>query len=281
MPPDYFEYFSTPIPDYLLNSPVGQSMTQTGQNVVEMYNLSREELDAFALRSHQKLAAAYDAGFYKDEVVPLEVEQAVFDENGVWIQEEKGPMILFDEDECLRRDTSMEKLAKLKPVAGIVSWGDKSLEITAGNSCLRNAGVTATLIMSEEMAIKLRLEPMARIIRFGNGGVKQQIMRMGPVVSTKKALKRYGLEPDQIDRVEFNEAFACQVIASLREIGIPEERVNVNGGSCGIGHPIGATGSRLVMTVCRELRNSGKRYGMCTQCCGHGEGATTIFERMD
>ena len=135
--------------------------------------------------------------------------------------------------------------------------------------------------MSEEKAIKLGLEPLARIIAFGNGGVKQQIMGMGPVVSSKKALKHAGLTPDQIDRVEFNEAFACQVITSIREIGIPEEKVNVNGGSLGIGHPIGATGCRLAMTVCKELRRSNTRHGLITQCIGPGQGATTIFERMD
>lgn len=278
---DHFDYFSVPIPDFILDSPASASMVQTAQNVIEMYDLSREEMDAFSMRSHHKLAAAYEAGFYKDEVIPLEVEQPVFDENGVWAEEEKGPMIAFDVDECLRPGTNMEALAKLKPVAGIVSYGHRPLEVTAGNSCPRNSGATAVLIMSEEMAIKLGLEPLARIIALGNGGVKQQIMGMGPVVSSKKALKHAGLVPDQIDRVEFNEAFACQVITSIKEIGIPEERVNVNGGSLGIGHPIGATGCRLAMTVCKELRRSNSRYGLITQCIGPGQGATTIFERMD
>jgi acetyl-CoA acyltransferase len=278
---DHFDYFSTPIPDFILDSPANASMVQTAQNVIEMYNLSREEMDAFAVRSHKKLAAAYEAGFYKNEVLPLEVEQAVFDDKGLWLEDEKGPMVTFDMDEGLRPNTNMEVLAKLKPVAGVVSYGNRPLEITAGNSCGRNVGATAILIMAEEMAIKLGLEPLARIIGIGNGGVKQQIMGMGPVVSTKKALKHAGLEPDQIDRVEFNEAFACQVITSLKELGIPEEKVNVNGGSLGIGHPIGATGARLMFTVCKELRNSNKRYGLCTQCVGTGQGATTIFERMD
>jgi acetyl-CoA acetyltransferase family protein len=278
---DHFKYFSTPIPDFILDSPANASMVQTAQNVIEMYNLSREEMDAFSMRSHQKLAAAYQAGFYKNEVLPLEIEQPIFDEKGVWLEKEKGPMVTFDVDECLRPNTNMETLAKLKPVAGIVSYGNRPLDVTAGNSCGRNVGATAVLLMSEEMAIKLGLEPLARIIGLGNGGVKQQIMGMGPVVSTKKALKHAGLEADQIDRVEFNEAFACQVITSLKEIGIPEDKVNVNGGSLGIGHPIGATGARLIMTICKELRNSNKRYGLCTQCVGTGQGATTIFERMD
>jgi len=135
--------------------------------------------------------------------------------------------------------------------------------------------------MSEEMALKLRLEPLARIIGWGNGGVKQQIMGMGPVVAIKKALRHAGLTIDQIDRIEFNEAFACQVITSLKELGISEDIVNVNGGSLGIGHPIGATGNRLVFTVAKELRRSGKRYGLATQCIGGGQGATTILEALN
>jgi acetyl-CoA acetyltransferase family protein len=175
----------------------------------------------------------------------------------------------------------MEGLAKLPPVRGIVSYGGIDLRITAGNSCPTNTGASAVLIMSEEMALKMGQEFLARIIGWGNGGVKQQIMGIGPIVSTKKALKHAGLSPDQIDRVEFNEAFAAQVIPTLKEVGIPESKVNVNGGSIGIGHPIGATGARLIMTVCKELKRSNKRYGLCTQCVGPGQGATTIFENPD
>jgi acetyl-CoA acetyltransferase family protein len=278
---DHFNYFSVPIPDHILDSSPMASMVQTAQNVVEMYNMTREELDAFAVRSHKKLAAAYEKGVYKDEIIPLEIEEPVFDENRQWVESAKGPMILFDRDECLRPETSREGLAKLAPVSGIVSYGGQELRITAGNSCPTNSGASAALLMSEEMAIKLGLEPLARIIGWGNGGVKQQIMGLGPVVATKKALKHAGITADQVDRVEFNEAFACQVIASLKEFGIPEEKVNVNGGSLGIGHPIGATGARLVFTVAKELRRSGKRYGVATQCIGGGQGATTILEALN
>lgn len=278
---DHFEYFSVPIPDTILDSPAMASMVQTAQNVVEMYDLSREEMDAFSMRSQHKLAAANDAGLYKDEVMALEVEDPVFDDEGNWADEEKGPMIIFDRDESIRPNTSMEGLAKLKPVGGIVSHGGQELRITAGNSCPTNSGVAVLLVMSEEKAIELGLEPLARIIGWGNGGVKQQIMGMGPVVATKKALRHAGLEPGQIDRVEFNEAFAAQVIPTLKEVGIPEEKTNVNGGSIGIGHPIGATGARMAMTLCKELRRSGKRYGLITQCIGAGQGATTVFENVD
>jgi acetyl-CoA acyltransferase len=281
MAPDHYEYFSVPIPDWVLDSPPWASMVQTAQNVVEMYNLSREELDAFAMRSQHKLAAAYKKGTYKDEIVPIEVEDPVFDENGNWVEGEIGQKIVFDQDESLRGNTSMEGLAKLPPVRGIVSYGNIDLRITAGNSCPTNSGVASVLVMAEEKALKLGLDPLARLVGWGNGGVKQQIMGIGPVVSTKKALRHAGLSPDQIDRVEFNEAFAAQVIPTLKEVGIPEERVNVNGGSIGIGHPIGATGCRLVTTLCHELKRSGKRYGLITQCIGAGQGATTIFEGMD
>jgi len=280
MDANHFDYFSVPIPDYILDSP-NASMTQSGQNVCEMYDQTREEIDAFSMRSQHKLAKAYDAGIYKDEVIPVEVEAPVFDENGLWVPDEIGPMVTLDRDEGLRPNTTMEGLAALPPVRGIVSYKGGPLLITAGNSCPRNAGVTTQLIMSEEKALELGIDYLARVIGWGNGGCKQQIMGVGPVVSTVKALKHAGLEMGQIDRVEFNEAFACQVVASMQELDMPEEIVNVNGGSIGIGHPICATGNRLWMTVCKELKRSNKRYGLATQCCGDGEGMTVIFENPD
>ncbi len=281
MSENYAEYFKTPIPDYLLDVKELNTMVQTAQNVTEMYDLTREELDEFAMKSQKRLAAAYDEGIYKDEVMPLEVEDPVFDDDGNWVQEEIGPKIILDRDESVRGNTTMEGLAKLGPVRGIKSYGGKELRITAGNSCPTNSGIAVLMLMSEEKALKLGLEPLARIIAWGNAGVKQCLMGIGPVPSTIKALKHAGLEPDQIDRVEFNEAFACQVIASLREFAIPADSVNVNGGSIGIGHPIGATGARLLLTVAKELRRSGKKYGMATQCIGGGQGATTILEALD
>ena len=281
MPDNYSEFFKTPIPEYLLDVKEWNSMVQTAQNVAEMYDISREELDEFSMKSQQRLAAANDEGIYKDEVMPLEVEDPVFDENGNWNQDEVGSKVILDRDESVRGNTTLEGLAKLNPVRGIKSYGDKELVITAGNSCPTNSGISVVLLMAEEKALDLGLEPLARIVGWGNAGVKQYLMGIGPVPSTIKALKHAGLEPDQIDRVEFNEAFACQVIASLKELGIPADRVNVNGGSIGIGHPIGATGGRLLLTVAKELRRSGKRYGLATQCIGAGQGATTILEAID
>ena len=277
---DHDKYFSVPIPDEILDSPALQPMPQTAQNVVDMYNLTREELDAYAVRSHKKLAAAYAAGIYKDEVIPIEVEKPVFDEKKAWVPEEKGPMVLFDQDECLRLDASMETMAKLGPIKGLVSYCNRPVHITAGNSCPTNSGASAVLVMAEDVAIQLGLTPLARIVGMAAGGVKGQLMGLGPIPATHKAMRHAGLTADQIDRVEFNEAFAAQVIPSLKELGIPEEKVNVNGGSLGIGHALGATGARLVMTVAKELRRSGKRYGLATQCIGAGQGISTILEAM-
>jgi|DewCreStandDraft_1066081.scaffolds.fasta_scaffold00312_26 acetyl-CoA acyltransferase len=281
LPPDWFEYFSRPIPDYILDSPPLASMVQTAQNVAEMYELTREQLDEFAVQSHRKAVAAYERGVYKDEIIPLEIETPVFDDQGNWLENEHGPMIVFDRDECIRPGTNIEALSQLKPVAGIKSYGGKELVITAGNSCPTNDGFSAVLLMSEEKALELGLEPLARIIGFGVAGVKQQVMGIGPVVSTRKALKHAGITAEQIDRVEFNEAFAAQVIPSCAELGIPLEKVNVNGGSLAIGHPLGATGARLVLTVAHELRRSGTKYGLATQCIGAGMGISTIIESLD
>jgi len=278
---DHSEYFSVPIPDQILDAPPLQPMTQTAQNVVDMYNLTRKELDEYAVRSHKKLYEAYEAGIYRDEVIPIEVETPVFDENKQWLPEEKGEMITFDRDECLRPECNIDSLSKLKPIRGVISYCGNEVIITAGNSCPTNSGASAILLMSEDKAIELGLEPLARIVGMGVGGVKGQLMGLGPVPATRKALKHAEITADQIDRVEFNEAFAAQVIPSIKELNISEDIVNVNGGSLGIGHPLGATGARLVMTVAKEIRRSGKRYGLATQCIGAGQGISTIVESMN
>ncbi len=279
--PDHAQYFSREIPDYILKSPPLQGMPQTAQNVVEMYDLSREAMDKFALESHQKVAKAYEKGVYKDEIVPLEVEDPVFDAEGNWVEAEKGKMVTFDRDEGVRPDTSLEKLAQLPGIKGLQSFGGKDIRVTAGNSCPTNDGVSACLLMSEKKALALGLTPLARVIGWSVGGVKPQVMGLGPVVSTKKALKHAGITADKIDRVEFNEAFAAQVLPSIAELNIAESKVNVNGGSIAIGHPLGATGARLVLTVAKELRRSNTRYALATQCIGAGMGISTILERLD
>ncbi len=277
---NHFDDFSVPFQDEILDYSPILSMVQTAQNVAEVYGLTREELDLFAVDSHRKAVEAYAKGFYKDEIIPLEVEEPVFDDQGNWVADSRGKTVMFDRDECIRAGTNIEALSQLPNVKGIVSPTGAELRITAGNSCPTNDGITATLIMSEERARELGLEPLARIVGYGVSGVKPQVMGLGPVPSTKKALRHAGISADQIDRVEFNEAFAAQVIPSCRDLGIPLDRVNVNGGSIAIGHPLGATGARLVLTLAHELRRSGGRYGLATQCIGAGMGISTIIERV-
>jgi len=281
MAPDHGEDFSVPFPDAILDSPPLQSMVQTSQNVAECYSLTRSELDEFSARSHQKAAAAHEAGIYKDEIIPLEVEEPVFDEERNWVEEEVGKTVTFDSDECIRPGTTAEKLGGLNPLGGVQSFCGQDIVVTAGNSCPTNDGISAALLMSEEKALSLGLEPLARIAGIGVGGVKPQVMGLGPIPATRKAVQHAGISVEQIDRVEFNEAFATQVLASIRDLGIDESKVNVNGGSIAIGHPLGATGARLVTTVSHELRRSGSRYGLATQCIGAGMGISTILEALD
>ena len=272
--------FSVPIPDAILDSSPVCSMLQTAQNVAEMYDLSRETLDEFAVESHRRYGEATAAGFYKDEIVPVEVELPVFDEEGNLLLEERGERKVVDVDEGFRPGTNFEGLSGLRTVRGTVSHQQQDIRITAGNSCPTNDGFTAALLMSERKAAELGLEPLARLIGFGVGGVKPQIMGLGPVPATRKALAHAGVDAGEIDRVEFNEAFAAQVIPSVQEIGLNPDAVNVNGGSLAIGHPLGATGTRLVTTVARELQRSGSKYGLATQCIGAGMGISTVLEAV-
>ena len=272
--------FSVPIPDAILDSSPVCSMLQTAQNVAEMYDLSRETLDEFAVESHRRYGEATAAGFYRDEIVPVEVELPVFDDEGNLLLEERGEKKVVDVDEGFRPGTNFEGLSGLRTVRGTVSHQQEEIRITAGNSCPTNDGFTAALLMSERKAAELGLEPLARLIGFGVGGVKPQIMGLGPVPATRKALAHAGVEAGEIDRVEFNEAFAAQVIPSVQEIGLNPDAVNVNGGSLAIGHPLGATGTRLVTTVARELQRSGSKYGLATQCIGAGMGISTILEAV-
>ena len=280
MASDHSEHFSQPIPDYILDSTPIVTMVQTAQNVAETYGLTRSQLDDFAVESHAKYGKAFESGFYTDEIVPLDVNQPVFNEEKKWVVDEVGPMVTLERDEGYRAGTNFETLSQLKIVNGIQSYGEQELIITAGNSCPTNDGASAALLMNEERAKELGLKPLARIVGFGVGGVKPQLMGLGPVPATNKALKHAGITADQIDRVEFNEAFAAQVIPSIAELGIDMAKVNVNGGSLAIGHPLGATGARLVTTVARELQKSGTRYGLATQCIGAGMGISTIVEAV-
>ena len=231
---------------------------------------SREESDVFALRSHEKAIAAIRDGKFKEEIVPLKVavEGAAQDSGQPSIHE-----ITFSIDEGPRADTSLEALAKLKPAFHARGT------VTAGNSSQTSDGAAACVVMSSEKARALGLKPLARFVAFATGGVPPEIMGIGPVVAIPKALKLAGLQLDDIDLIELNEAFAVQALAVIKEAGLDPEKVNVNGGAIALGHPLGCTGAKLTAGLLSEMARRGARYGMVTMCIGGGMGAAGIFER--
>jgi acetyl-CoA acyltransferase len=247
------------------------SMGLTAENVTRKYSVSREESDAFSYRSHQRALAAQAAGRFKDDgIVPLEVELNEVSDDG---QAQQKKMV-FEVDEGPRADTTPEVLAKLRPVFHVKG------SVTAGNSSQTSDGAAAVLVMSRERAEELGLKPLARFVSYAVGGVPPEIMGMGPVVAVPKALKLAGLSLDEIDLIELNEAFACQAIAVMRELGMDEERTNVNGGAVALGHPLGASGAKLTVQILGEMRRRKSRYGMVTMCVGGGQGAATVFENL-
>ena len=247
------------------------SMGLTAENVARKYDISREEADAFSYRSHQRALAAQSAGRFKDDgIVPLDVEINEVGEDG----EKKQKKLTFDTDEGPRADTTLEVLAKLRPVFHVKG------SVTAGNSSQTSDGAAGVVVMSKERAEELGLKPLARFVSYAVGGVPPEIMGMGPVVAVPKALKLAGLRLDEIDLIELNEAFACQALAVMRELGMDDERTNVNGGAVALGHPLGASGAKLTVQLLGEMRRRGSRYGMVTMCVGGGQGAATVFENL-
>ena len=238
-----------------------ESMGETGENVAERYEVSREDQDAFALRSHQRAVAAADAGRLAEEIVPIEAPQG---RETVTVEADEGP----------RPDASAERMAKLRPVFR------EGGTVTAGNASTLNDGAACLLIASEEGAKEINAEPLARIVSFGVAGVDPAYMGIGPAEAVPRALAAAGLSIDEIDLVELNEAFASQVLASARALGIEEERLNVNGGAIALGHPLGCSGARLSTTLVRELRRRGGRYGVATLCVGVGQGLATVYEAL-
>ncbi len=238
-----------------------ESMGETGENVAQRYGIGREEQDAFALRSHQRAVAAAEAGLLAEEIVPIEAPKG-------------RETVLVEADEGPRPDASAEKLAKLRPVFR------EGGTVTAGNASTLNDGAACLLIASEAGAAALGAEPLARVVSTGVAGVDPAYMGIGPVAAVPRALAAADLTIDQIDLVELNEAFASQVLASARELGIEEERLNVNGGAIALGHPLGCSGARLAGTLVRELRRRGGRYGIATMCVGVGQGLATVFEAV-
>ena len=237
-----------------------ESMGETGENVAERYEVSREDQDAFALESHRRAVAAAEAGRFDDEIVTVDVPQR------------KGEPVTVHADEGPRPDTTLERLSKLKPIFR------EGGTVTAGNSSSLNDGAACLVLASEERARELGREPLARIVATGSAGVDPAYMGVGPIPASRKALERAGLTIDDIDLVELNEAFASQVLASMRELGFDHDRLNVNGGAIALGHPLGASGARLIGTLAHELRRRGARYGVATMCIGVGQGLAAVIE---
>jgi acetyl-CoA acyltransferase len=239
------------------------------ENHARASSISREDQDAFALRSHQRAIAAIAAGRFKDEIIPLTVRVAVANGSKPSIKD-----ITFDTDEGPRRDTSLEALGKLRPAFHV------SGTVTAGNSSQMSDGAAAVILTSAALAKERGLTPLARFVAFATAGVPPELFGIGPVPAIKKALKLAGLTLDQIDLIELNEAFAAQALACLKELPIDPEKVNVNGGAIALGHPLGCTGAKLTATMVNELHRRKARYGMVTMCVGGGMGAAGIFERL-
>ncbi|RMG52331.1 MAG: acetyl-CoA C-acyltransferase [Acidobacteria bacterium] len=246
------------------------SMGLTAENVARKYGISREEQDRFALRSHQNAIRAIDSGKFKEEIVPLTVDIERVTPDG----RREVHTIIFDTDEGPRRDTSMEALAKLKPVFAVNGT------VTAGNSSQRSDGAAAAVVMSRQRAEQLGVQPLARFVAFALGGVPPEEMGIGPVEAIPKALKMAGLDMNDIELIELNEAFAAQSLAVIKHLELDLNRINVNGGAIALGHPLGCTGAKLTATLLYEMKRRGARYGMVTMCIGGGMGAAGIFERL-
>ena len=242
------------------------SMGETAENVAAQYGISRDDQDAFAVRSQQKAAAAQREGRLAEEIVPVSIPQR------------KGDAVVVSQDEFLRPDTTLHTLAKLKPAFRHDGQGS----VTAGNASGLNDGAAALLIASEHAVARHGFTPMARVVSSAAAGVEPRIMGMGPVPSTRLALSRAGLRLDQMDVIELNEAFAAQGLACLRELGVADDdaRVNPNGGAIALGHPLGMSGARLALTAAHELRRRNGRYALCTMCIGVGQGFAMIIERV-
>ncbi len=239
------------------------SMGDTAENVAERYGVSREDQDAFGLESHLRAAAAAEAGRFDQELITVDAPQP------------KGDPVTVHADEGPRPDTSLDRLRALRPVFR------EGGSVTAGNSSQINDGAACVVVASEERAEQLGREPLARVVATGAAGVEPAVMGMGPVPASRLALERAGLGMEDMDLVELNEAFASQALACARELEIPHEKLNVNGGAIAIGHPLGASGARLIGTLAWELRRRGGRFGLATMCIGVGQGLATVIEAWD
>jgi len=251
-------------PDYYL------SMGLTAEELAKEYNITREQADEFSVRSHDRALAAIAAGKFKDEIVPVEVEETYLDEKG----KRKTRKFTVDTDEGPRPGTSMEGLANLKPAFKMGG------QVTAGNSSQTSDGAAFVVVMSERMVKELNLEPIARMMSYAVAGVEPRIMGIGPKEAVPKALKQAGLTLDKIDLIELNEAFAAQGLAVVKSLDMDINKVNVNGGAVALGHPLGCTGAKLSVQLFNELRRQNKKYGMVTACVGGGQGVAGVYELL-
>jgi len=249
-------------PDVYLN------MGLTAENVADEYDISREDADEFSFQSHQKAIAAIDGGKFREEIFAFKVAGKVADARGGFVEQDA----VFEVEECPRRDTSLEKLAQLRTVF------KKGGIVTAGNSSQTSDGAGAVIVMLRERADALGLRPKAIFRGYAVAGVRPEVMGIGPVEAIPRLLKRTGTSLDDIDLIELNEAFATQSLAVIRELGLPQEKVNVNGGAIALGHPLGCTGTKLTLTLIHELRRRGGGLGIVTMCIGGGMGAAGLFE---
>ncbi|HCT72843.1 MULTISPECIES: 3-oxoadipyl-CoA thiolase [Psychrobacter] len=242
-----------------------ETMPKTAENVAEQFNINRADQDAFALRSQQRTNAAQESGFFKDEITPVIIPQR------------KGDAVIVDKDEHPRADTTLEKLTKLRAIV------KENGTVTAGNASGINDGAAAFLVASEQAIKEFNLKPRARIVASTTVGVEPRIMGFAPAPAMKKLLAQTGLSLDEMDVIELNEAFAAQALACTRDLGLADdsERVNPNGGAIALGHPLGASGARLILTALNQLEKTDKRYAICSMCIGVGQGIAMIIERID
>lgn len=246
-------------------------MGHTAEHVADEWNISREDMDMFAYESHQKAAKAYDEGKFAGEIVPFEWEETVIGEDG----NITTVKMRLDKDEHLRRETTLEALASLKP-----SFRTNG-RVTPGNSSPLSDGAAGVIVMEAKKAQELGLTPLARFVGFAVGGVRPEIMGVGPIVAIPKLLKRTGIKQDDIDLIELNEAFAAQSLAVIRELELDPSKINVNGGAIALGHPLGCTGAKLTVQIVNEMKRRNAKYGMVTMCIGGGMGAAGIFENLN
>ena len=246
------------------------SMWLTAEEVARQYKVSREDQDQFAYQSHMKAAAAVKAGKFREETVPITVRETYVDEDN----KKKTREFVVDTDEGIRADTTVEALGKLKPVFAMGGT------VTAGNSSQTSDGAAFVAVMSERMVKQLNLKPIARMVSYAVGGVDPRIMGIGPVAAVPKALKLAGMNLQDIDLIELNEAFAAQSLAVVRELGIDQSKLNLNGGAIAVGHPLGSSGARLSVQLFSELRRQKKKHGLVTACVGGGQGVAGIYELL-